>query len=268
MQYPLFSFVPLAQFNNQRNHSNHVNERLSLHKFSAMKQLLFLSIILMVLSSCHFTTGSGNIITEKRVTGNFNGISVSSGFDVELKTGPVTEIIVEADDNIMQYIETTVSADILKIGIENMHSLSDAHLKVYITAPEITSIKASSGADVVSRDVLKNDGKLSFNASSAASIVTDLDAPEVAANTSSGASITLRGKTKNYHATASSGANLKTEDLLTENTVVTASSGGKANVHASVSLSATASSGANVNYRGAANVQKTVSSGGSVDKKD
>ena len=233
-----------------------------------MKQVLFLSIALMVLSSCHFTTGSGNIITEKRTTGNFKGISASSGFDVELKAGPVTEVIVESDDNIMKYIETTVSGDILKIGIENMHNLSDAHLKVYITAPEITSIRASSGADVVSRDVLKNNGRLSFNASSSATIVTDIDAPEVEANASSGASITLRGKTKNYHAEASSGANLKTDDLLTENTVVNVSSGAKANVRASVKLRANASSGADIQYYGAANVDKTVSSGGSIEKKD
>ncbi len=233
-----------------------------------MKQLLFLSIALIALTSCNFTTGSGNIITEKRATDNFKGISVGGGFNVELKTGPVTEVIVEADDNIMKYIETTVSGGILKIGIKNLHSLSNAHLKVYITAPDINSIKASSGSDVVVRDVLKNDGKLSFHASSAGTIITDVDAPEVVAEASSGSTITLSGKTKNYNAEASSGSDLKTADLLSENTVVNVSSGANAYVHASVKLTATASSGADVKYYGAANVDKTVSSGGSVEKKE
>jgi hypothetical protein len=233
-----------------------------------MKQLLFLSIALITFSSCHFITGSGNIITEKRATDNFKGISVSGGFNVELRTGPVTEIIVESDDNIMKYIETRVSADILNIGIKNMMGFTNAHLKVYITAPEITSIRASSGSDVLARDVLKNDGKLSFHASGAGSISTDVDAPEVVADASSGSVIKLSGKTRNYTAEASSGSNLKTGDLFSENTVVTASSGSNAYVHASVKLRATASSGADINYHGAANVDKTVSSGGNVDKKD
>jgi len=233
-----------------------------------MKQFLFLSIISIVLSSCHYISGSGNIITETRTTGDFKRISASSGFDVEVKSGPATEVIVEADDNVMKYIETSVSGDVLKIGLKDHVSLSNAHQKVYITAPQINGIKASSGADVTVKDLLKNTGKLSFNASSAGTITTDLDAPDVEATASSGASIRLSGKTRTFHGSASSGADLIAGELLSENTVVNASSGANAKVHASVSLDATASSGADIGYYGGANVHKTASSGGSVDKKD
>ena len=233
-----------------------------------MNQLLFLFAAILSLSSCHYTTGSGNIITEKRSAGNFKGISVSAGFDVELKTGPVTEVLVEADDNVIQYIETTVNGDILKIGIKSGHSISNAHLKVYLTAPVINNIKASSGSDVVVRDILKNDGKLSFRASSAGIIVSDIDAPEVEADASSGSSIELSGRTRHYSAVASSGSSLKCKDLLSENTNVNVSSGANAYVHASIKLTANASSGGDIKYYGAANVDKTVSSGGSVEKKD
>ena len=85
---------------------------------------------------------------------------------------------------------------------------------------------------------------------------------------SSGATININGKTKSHTADVSSGADIKTSDLLSENTTVTASSGASAHVHASVNLNAKASSGANINYIGAANVQKTVSSGGSVEKRE
>src|SRR4051812_48696113 len=160
-----------------------------------MKKLFFLSIITIALSSCHFITGSGNIITQARPTGDFKRISTSAGIDVELKTGPVTEVIVEADDNIMKYIETVVSGDNLRIGLKNHVSLSNTHMKVYITAPHIDGIKASSDAAVTVKDLLKSEGKLSFNASSAGSITADVDAPTVEADASSGASVKLSGKT-------------------------------------------------------------------------
>ena len=213
-------------------------------------------------------SGSGNIITQTRTTGDFKRISASSGFDVELKTGPVTEVIIEADDNVMKYLETTVSGDNLRIGVKNHVSLSNAHLKAYITAPQIDGIKASSGADVLVKDLLKNTGKLSFNASSAGTITAEIDAPEAEADASSGATVKLSGKTRDFNATASSGSSMKAGDLLSENTDVNASSGSNATVHASVKLQANASSGASINYYGAANLNKTVSSGGSVNKKD
>ena len=233
-----------------------------------MKRSVFFLFILTVLSSCHFTTGSGNIISETRVTGNFTGISAAGGFNVEVKTGPVTEVIVESDDNIIKYIETEVSGNILKIRLRDHINVSNAHLKVYVTASGISNIAASAGSDVVVKDVLKSENTLHFTASSAGTIISEIEAPEVEAGASSGAKLQLTGKTRNFTAIASSGANIKTRDLFSENTVVSASSGSNIYVHASVSLQAKASSGADIKYHGAANVQKTVSSGGSVEKKD
>ena len=74
--------------------------------------------------------------------------------------------------------------------------------------------------------------------------------------------------TKNYTAHVSSSGDIKSFELLSENTDVSASSSGSAQVHASVSLTAKANSSGSIDYRGAANVKKTVNSSGSVEKKD
>lgn len=233
-----------------------------------MKRIIFFLITLITLASCRFTTGSGNIITEKRSVANFNGISVGGAFEVEVKIGTNTELTVEADDNIMKYIETRVSGNVLKIRTEGLHNYSEVHMKIYITTPSLTSIRTSASAGVRVLDVLTGTNKLSFHASSSGSIEAEIDAPEVETDASSGATLSLSGKTRTYRAEASSGANIKTWDLLSENTDVNVSSGASAKVHASLSLKATASSGGSVTYHGAARVSNSVSSGGSVDKKD
>ena len=233
-----------------------------------MKHLLLLLPILFVLSSCHVITGSGNIISDKRITGDFTGISVGGDFQVELSTGSATEVTVEADDNVMPYIETRVSSGVLKIRTKNLHSYSNVHMKIYITAPDITDINVSASADLIAKDILKSDRSISFHASSSGTITAEVEAPEVANSASSAATIKITGKTKSYTADASSGADLKAADLLSENTNVTVSSGASAHVYASINLTANASSGGNISYRGGANVQKTSSSGGSVNRSE
>lgn len=233
-----------------------------------MKQILVLFITVLSLVSCSYTTGSGDIITENRSVGDFTGISVGGDFDVEVKIGPSTEVKVEADDNIMKYIETRVSGNTLKIRTEDLHNYNDVHMKVYITTPSLTRISASASARVEVKDLLKSSGRLSFNASSSGSVNADVDAPEVEADASSGATVNLNGKTRSYNVQASSGANIRSYDLLSEDTRVQVSSGASARVHASIKLNAQASSGGTVTYHGAATVTKSESSGGNVSKKD
>ena len=233
-----------------------------------MKQLLFLLSAIITLISCNYTTGSGNIITENRAVENFTGIAVSNSIDVEVKMGSVAAVQVEADDNIIKHIVTTVSGGILKIRIENLHSFNNTHTKVYITTPELKSVEASSSADVKVMDVIKDDGKVTFKSSSSANIEAEVDAPEVTADANSSASITLSGRTKNYKAEVSSSAEINSATLLSENTDVEANSSGSADVYGSVTINAKASSSGSINYQGGAIVKKSVSSSGSVGNKE
>ncbi len=235
-----------------------------------MRQVLLILTSLLILSACDFeyTKGSGNIISETRSVSTFTEISVGGSFDVEIRTGPATEVRVEADDNVIKYIETTVSGNTLKIRTENNHGFSNTHMKVYITVPTLTAIKASASADVIVDGILTSKEKIFFKTSSSADIKAEIDAPEVETEASSSSSITLRGKTKTYRATASSSADIKTWDLLSENTSAKASSSATIKLHASVSLDAKASSSADIVYHGAATLNQSVSSSGSVKKRD
>ena len=233
-----------------------------------MKHFFILLCTVFTLVSCDQTTGSGNIVTETRNTGSFDAISVGGSFDVEVKMGDATSVIVEADDNIMKYIETKVSGNTLKISTEGLHSFSDVHMKVYVTVPVLTAVSASASAEVVGENILTNADKLVFKASSSASIKAEVNAPDIVTDANSSASITLRGKTKNHKTEASSSAEINAFELLTENTTANVSSSANIEVHASVSLNAHASSSGSVEYKGAATVTKSENSSGTVSKKE
>lgn len=231
-----------------------------------MKQALSFLLIAVTLFSCDHKRGSGNIISQNRTVSNFSVLSISGSFDVEVKVGTATEVKIEADDNIINDIETNVSGNTLRIRLQDRLSISNAHLKVFITVPTLTAIKASASAEVDVLDKIVSIQKLTFMANSSAEITTEVDAPEIEADASSSATIKLRGRTKNYSADASSSADIESSELLSENTKANASSSATVKVHASVSLQARSSSSGEIIYRGEATVSQSVSSSGSVTK--
>ena len=50
---------------------------------------------------------------------------------MEVKTGTVASLVVEADDNVIKYIETTVSGNTLKIRTDDFDNYTDVHMKIY-----------------------------------------------------------------------------------------------------------------------------------------
>lgn len=222
----------------------------------------------VLFSSCDSESGSGHVITQKRSVGGFTKLSVSSGIDVELRRGPAS-VSVEADDNLMDLIETTVENGTLKVGIKDHTNLNDVHIKVFVTANDINSIKASSAASVEVKDQLTSQDKIVLDASSASDITVSVEAPEVSIEASSASEIKVSGRTRSVNANSSSASTIKAFELLSENTIAEASSGSSIDVFASVSLEANASSGSDIDYKGAAAmVKKQESSGGSVSEEN
>lgn len=231
-----------------------------------MRKIAAFIIGFSMLASCMYKKGSGVIITQTKNVSAFTELNVGGAFDVEVQNGTAEKVVVEADDNLMKYINVDVVGNELKIRMDEM-SVSDAHLKVFITAPSISAIKASAAAEITVKDGIKSEGTIVLKASSGSNIKTALDAPEVKMDASSGGEMVLSGRTKELHAESSSGSSIVATELLSENSHVRVSSGGNAEVYASVSLDASASSGGNVRYKGGAtNIKKSASSGGEVEK--
>ncbi len=233
-----------------------------------MKKIISFLFALIVLSSCHQIQGSGNVVTENRSTGDFTGVSAGGGFEVELKTGPSTEVRVEADDNLMKYIETRVSGNVLHISTKSNTNIMDGHYKVFVTSPEINFINSSGAASIHIINVIKNDEKIKLEASGAASINGEVDAPKISADASGAANITVSGRTMNYDAEASGSATIKTSELMSETTKAQASGAANIHVFVSVSLDADASGAASISYKGAGNVVQKASGAASIKKDD
>lgn len=232
-----------------------------------MRKLLCIAAVIIACTSCRQIHGSGNIVNEKRQVSDFTGIDAGSAFEVEVRSG-ATSVEVEADDNLVKYIETRVSGGKLNIEFKKNYGLSNAHLKVFVSAPSLKSIKSSGAANIKVLDPLKNSEKITLESSGAGNIKAEVDAPEVEAEASGAGTVEVTGRTRTFRATSSGAGNIKAKELLSENTNAKSSGAGNVHVYASVSLTADASGAGNIFYSGGGTVNSHASGAGAVKKEN
>ena len=239
---------------------------------STTKQnFLVLAILSLPLffSSCIFSPsikGNGNVVEEKREIKPFDEIKASRGINLYITQGETTDLLIRADENLLDVIETEVlGGELMVRSTANVRNAKS--FKVFVTTPKIKSIKGSSGCNIYSETELVT-GDFNVSASSGCNIHLSVQAEAVEASTSSGSNIHLDGITGNFNGHASSGSNIKAEDLKAKNAEVKVSSGANIWIATENNLRANASSGGNVFYNGdPANTDFNKSSGGNVIKR-
>lgn len=215
--------------------------------------------------------GNGNVQTENfNISQDFDGVSAGNGWDVYLEKGSEVSVIVEADENIIEVADIYVKGNTLKIYSE--HNIRSAtSKKVFVTyTGDLLSISASSGADIVTKEVLKGED-LGLHVSSGGSIKAEAIVRNINTDVSSGGSIRLTGSSEKLNADVSSGGVINAKDLRAKYATANASSGGNIDIRVTDKLRARASSGGGIDYWGnpkEVDKPKKSYSGGSVTAKE
>ncbi|MEX0313062.1 MAG: head GIN domain-containing protein [Allomuricauda sp.] len=225
---------------------------------------LFASSCIMDVNFGNGKKGNGEVVEESRkVTEDFTAISASEGLDVFVTQDSEFKILVEADENVIDLIGTDIKDG--KLRIHTIENIGRATKKIYVSLPEVSELKSSSGADLIAQNIIETE-KIELDASSGSDLRVELIASEVSADASSGAGIKVSGKTDVFYADASSGSDIRARELMTKKCNADASSGADISVNVSESLVADASIGADIRYTGDVSVQTKKSVSGSVHK--
>jgi hypothetical protein len=190
--------------------------------------------------------GSGNTAVEKRDLSGFTKIDAGGAFVIEIVAQKDFSVEVEADDNLLQHIETRVDGQTLEISTNKRFS-TKSPLRIRIAAPNIDELEISGASKV--------------NLSGARNETLKVDA--------SGASkIKLEGETKDLHVELSGASKLEAEGLKAINSNIDASGASSAEVSVTGDLTVDLSGASKVIYSGdPANLEKSTSGASSVRKK-
>jgi hypothetical protein len=212
--------------------------------------------------------GNGNIVTVKRTTSTYNGISVGGSFDVILVKGKEGEIKIEGEENIIPYLETEVSGNTLQVKYKKNTNISTRKkLTVTIAYEDLDMISLGGSGNINGKNLIKaNDLKVSLGGSG--NIALEIDADEISADIGGSGNIKLTGNSNELTSSIAGSGNIKAYDLETEILVATIAGSGSIKTTVKKEIKAKVAGSGSIYYKGNPKYidTKSVGSGDVIDR--
>jgi hypothetical protein len=187
--------------------------------------------------------------------------------DIEFTQGPAEAAVIEAEDNIIKYIQLEVHGDELVVDLkDNISIKTHDDIKIKLTAPDVYQLALSGSGNIKVINALENDAPVRFKLSGSGNVEGAVNSPEVIASSAGSGNIKLTGETKDLEVSIAGSGNFEGGDLHTENTKVTIAGSGDVSVHASQKLNAKIVGSGDISYKGSPEVSSNIAGSGSVHK--
>ena len=193
--------------------------------------------------------GSGTVAAEARDAAGFSEVRVSGTGDVVIVVDRAAgeSLKVEAEDNILPLLETTVRGGVLHLGVKAGESISPTRPVVYrVTARELGRVEVTGSGTVRA---------------------TGIDANRFVVDISGSGGVDVAGHTESLEIHISGSGSVDAAKLRARVASVAISGSGNAGVNASDHVDATISGSGSVRYAGDPKVQTRIAGSGAVSKR-
>lgn len=117
-------------------------------------------------------TGSGDLVEDTRPLEDVRGVVASSSFEVEVAIGGPAQVVITADDNVLDLVRAEVVDGALELGLVPDHDVREATLRAVVTVPTVERLQASDAASITVDDLVTSSD-LGVRTSGSARIVAD-----------------------------------------------------------------------------------------------
>ena len=215
-----------------------------------MRNLLLILLLAIFAAGCHEgmysgIRGSGKRELQKREVAAFTSITTEGAFDIEVTCQKDLGLEVEGDDNVLEYVSTEVSNNVLRLKNTKNYSVNES-VKIKISVPNIEGLSVS-GAGKIDIKGMNND-KFEIDSNGAPSIV-------------------VSGTTKMIDINTNGAGKIDTHNLRASRGVVESNGVSRVDLDVADQLDVTVSGPSVVFYRGDPVVNKNVRGPGKVEKR-
>ena len=175
--------------------------------------------------------------------GDFDEVKVFDKLHVKLVASSDNKVVIKGARE--SEVEVINKKGILKIRMTMSKLLSGDDLDITLYYKHIELIDVNEGAVVTSTDAIKATS-FKVSAQEGGKINVDLDVDKLKVSSVSGGENTLSGKASNQDASLGAGGFLLASKLVTSQTTVSVSAGGKADVNATTLVDAKVSAGGSI----------------------
>jgi putative autotransporter adhesin-like protein len=215
-----------------------------------MKQGLMVLLILSF-TACNEIIGergNGDRITKEFTVDSFEKIDIAGAFDIMLVPSKSSEIVLEVDENLVDYVDISVRGNKLYIDAER-RMISRQGIKIKVPVQEISKI-SSSGASNIESSAPISSKALDIELSGAGKMDLKLDVNYVSLELSGATMVYLDGAGERLEVEMSGAGSLTAEDFEVKDCEVEISGVGHVLVNVSGTLKAQVSGLGKVEYVG------------------
>lgn len=194
------------------------------------------------------TDGVGEYERQTRSVADFSKIDLALSGKVQVRQGAAFSVVVEAQGNLMELIETKVDGSTLVITSKgNIGNAKELHY--FITMPQLTGVEVSGSGTVDVLDVFSPD-ELEVDISGSGRVQANVIAESISADISGSGYLKLDGSADELDADISGAGEVEALGLAAKEVSVEISGSGTAEVQAQESLSMDISGSGVVKYKG------------------
>jgi hypothetical protein len=241
----------------------------------------------VVVQGSSVVRGSGDVVEETRQVSGFDRVELATIGTLTIEKGHEIRLVVEAEDNLLEYIQTRVQGSKLLIDVEQGASITPTRpIRYRLTIADLREITLSSSGDAEAPSIQASEFIIGINSSGSLTmdgieadrvnimvsssgnarlgeIVTDQLSVEI----ESSGNVTIRaGSAGRQEISLSSSGDYEARDVQSSRVEARLSSSGSATVRVSEVLSGRLTSSGNLEYIGNPEVDVETTSSGDVNR--
>jgi hypothetical protein len=251
-----------------------------MNKTIATKYIAALILAMLLFSACSNMSyqtdfekihGTGNLVEETRAVSNVTGADLNTIGELTIKLGDTESLVIEAQSNLMDYIETEMLGETVRIrNSDGINLVPTKPIKYILTVKSLDTIKISATGGITAPDLQSeyfsiamdgpgylNMGELNadtveVNVDSSGNLtIGELNADTLEVNIDSSGNVDISGgEVKTQNITINSGGSYIAPDLVSGEAEVLINSSGSVTIWVRETLTAVLTSTGDLNYRG------------------
>jgi hypothetical protein len=250
---------------------NTPDARRSLIRYT-VPALLAMAAWMPLAAQAERVSGSGRVATETRSLPPFEGVALSGSMDLVVRQGGTQAVEVQADDNLLPFLETEVSgsgADArLHVRWKRGTSIRNSTTtRISVTVPRLSALSASGSGDMTVEPFETPSLAIRISGSSDTTL-RRLTTADLQIAISGSGDVEGAGSATRLKVSVSGSGDVKLRDMKSDEVSISIAGSGDASVHAEKSLEVRIAGSGDVVYTGnAATVNAKVAGSGSVNKR-
>lgn len=239
-----------------------------------MKTIKTIGIILMMtvlvaampqsIFAKEYIRGNGNVEKQTRNVSSFDALDISSSFEIYLTQGNSESLVIEVDENVIDYIITEVVGGTLKIYVDRHKNLRNVKtMKAYISFKMLDKIELSGACDLFGENTFKFED-LDIESSGASDMEMTFTADKVYLDLSGASDVEFIGSADVLTIDVSGAADIHAQEFEVRKCIIDASGASTIKVFATDELSVDASGASTIRYKGKPSINLDSSGASSV----